>query len=278
MARWARDHALFNSYGPTETTVDATLWRCDPASPEVAIGTPVVNTRVYVLDEFLAPVPPGVLGELYVSGAGLARGYAWRPGLTASRFVACPFEVGVRMYRTGDTVRWNRDGQLLFAGRTDDQVKLRGFRIEPGEVEAVLVAHPEIAQAAVILREDSPGDKRLVAYVVPAADESGSRDLGAVDPAVLQAALRELAARSLPAYMVPAAVVVLAALPLTVNRKLDRRALPIPEYSATAGAERWRLSGRNCCVWPSPRFWDCPAWASTTTSSPSAGTRCWPCA
>jgi nonribosomal peptide synthetase DhbF len=217
------DCVIANFYGPTETTVYMNGWITDPAvgPGEPPIGLPMSNVRVYVLDEWLTLVPPGVAGELYVSGMCVARGYAGRPGQTASRFVACPFEPGERMYRTGDVVRWGRRAGLEFVGRVDDQVKVRGFRIELGEVEAALAAAPGVARAVAVVREDRPGDRRLIGYVVPAAG-------AALDPA----RVRDAAARVLPEYMVPSAVVVVDALALSPTGKLDRRALPAPQYHA----------------------------------------------
>ncbi|MFJ2766915.1 amino acid adenylation domain-containing protein [Streptomyces sp. NPDC087300] len=228
---------LRNNYGPSETHVvtshtlpaDVSAW---PSS--AAIGVPVRNIRAYVLDERLRPVGTGVTGELYIAGAGLARGYANRPSLTAERFIACPFESGQRMYRTGDLVRRGTDGQLHYVRRADQQVKVRGFRIEPGEIEAVLTEHPDVAQAVVTAHEGH----RLVGYVVPSA---------AGDPssvAELDVSLREFTRTRLPEFMVPAAYAILDAIPLTPNGKLDRAALPGPEFagSSALSASRAALS------------------------------------
>ncbi|MFE7459127.1 amino acid adenylation domain-containing protein [Streptomyces sp. NPDC057554] len=216
---------LHNLYGPTETHL-VTTFTLPPAlerwrSFTAPVGAPIANARMYVLDRRLRPVPPGVTGELYIAGDVLARGYWARPGLTAQRFVADPFDgTGRRMYRTGDLVKWTRDGLLAYAGRTDAQVKVRGYRIEPAEIESVLGRHDDVAQVAVAVREDATGGKRLAAYVVPAP---GARTDGA--------ALRAHAARVLPDFMVPSAVVMMGALPLTVSGKVHHSRLPAPDFS-----------------------------------------------
>jgi acyl carrier protein len=221
---------VINGYGPTENT---TFTCCHPMrhpmrlEHTVPIGRPIANTRVYILDEDLRPVPVGVPGELYAGGEGVARGYLKRPELTAWSFIPDPFSTtpGARLYRTGDLARARPDGSFEFLGRTDRQVKLRGFRVEPGEIEAVLRRHPAVREAVAVVREDAPGGARLVAYVVPASE-------AAMDAAELRA----WAAGRLPEYMVPSAWVALDALPLTATGKIDRRALPAPGRTADAAA------------------------------------------
>ncbi|CQD22142.1 syringomycin synthetase [Mycobacterium lentiflavum] len=215
--QWADGRVVINAYGPTEVTVYASMSAPLTAGSGAApIGGPVSTAALFVLDDWLRPVPIGVVGELYVAGDGVACGYLHRPGLTAARFVPCPFgERGARMYRTGDLVRWHPDGQLDYVGRADEQVKVRGYRIELGEIQTALASLDGVEQAAAITREDAPGAPRVVGYVT-----------GTVDPAALRNALAD----KLPAYMIPAAIVALETLPLTTNGKLDIRALPAPDY------------------------------------------------
>jgi amino acid adenylation domain-containing protein len=224
--RWSAGREMYNGYGPTEATVIATV--SEPLVPGHApeIGRPIVNTHVYVLDDFLQEVPVGIVGELYIGGLGVARGYLNRTQETSSRFVA-DFRgpEGERMYRTGDLARWDAAGNLYFAGRADEQVKIRGFRIELGEIESVLAAAPGVLAAVVLAREDRPGVKQIVAYLVP-QDAARGVDLDA---------LGARAAEMLPEYMVPHAYHVLERLPLTPNGKLDRTALPQPARPAAAG-------------------------------------------
>ena len=243
-----RDTELHNLYGPTEAAVDVTYWPCprEDTRLSVPIGYPIHNIQIYILDPDFQPVPVGVPGELFIGGVGLARGYAHRPALTAEKFVPNPYsaEPGARLYRTGDLVRHLPDGAIEFIGRIDHQVKIRGFRIELGEIEAVLATHPLVRETVVLVREDLPGDKRLVAYVVagqstadipdPAAQDTHAMSLVTQDAAFtpdqssMVLALRHFLKEKLPEYMVPAAFVLLEALPLTPNGKINRKALPAP--------------------------------------------------
>jgi amino acid adenylation domain-containing protein len=243
---------LNNLYGPTEAAVDVTAWRCTPGmkSVSVPIGRPIANTQMYVLDGERQPVPHGVIGELYIGGVQVGRGYLGRPALTAERFIANPFAAG-RLYKTGDLGRWLPDGTIEFLGRNDFQVKIRGFRVELGEIEARITEHANVREAVVLAREDSPGDKRLVAYLVSNAE---------LDVEALRAHLLG----SLPEYMVPAAYVRLTALPLTPNGKLDRKALPTPEGDAYA---------QRAYEAPVGETENQVAEADATISSSSAGTR-----
>lgn len=215
---------LHNLYGPTEASIDVTSWACQPDSTRttVPIGRPIANTQIYILDQLLQPVPIGVAGELYLGGVGVGRGYYQQPELTAKKFIADLFSQNThaRLYKTGDLARYLADGNIEYLGRLDHQVKLRGFRIELGEIEAVLSQHPTIQQSVIVLREDIPGDKQIVAYVVPHEVPLGSPEL------------REYLKAKLPEYMVPSAFVLLETLPLSANGKIDRKALPKPDRTS----------------------------------------------
>jgi amino acid adenylation domain-containing protein len=231
--RWARGRRLLNGYGPTETTVGATI--SEPFDGDgVPIGRPFTDTAVHLLDDSLRPVRPGEIGEIYVGGPGLARCYLGQPALTAQRFVASPFGSGRRLYRTGDLASVADDGQLVFRGRADDQVKIRGFRVEPGEAESVLGRHPQVRQAAVVVRDDEHLGKQLAAYVV--TDGCGPEEL------------RAYLERTLPDYLVPAAIVDVPAIPLTPNGKVDREALPSPSRGATAGQRKMSAHEEYLCA------------------------------
>jgi acyl-coenzyme A synthetase/AMP-(fatty) acid ligase/acyl carrier protein len=239
------DAVVENLYGPTEASIDVSYWLCERpgGGTSVPIGAPVANTRLLVMDRCLNPVPIGVVGELYIGGVQLARGYGGRPALSAERFVADPFAAdGSRLYRTGDRVRWLPGGQLEFLGRSDQQVKVRGFRIEPGEIEALLAAHPGV-RTAVVTPFGEGADRKLVAYLVPAGPAEGIPPVGE---------LRDHLRRSLPEFMVPSVFTELAELPLTPNGKLNRTALPVPDgvrpelaggFVAPSGAVEESLAG-----------------------------------
>jgi len=243
------DCALFNEYGPTEGTVWSTVYNCQDWQQEISvpIGRPIGNTQIYILDRHLQPVPIGIKGELYIGGAGIARGYLHRPELTESKFIGDPFSdrPDARLYRTGDLARYREDGNIEFLGRIDDQVKIRGYRIELGEIEAILGQHQGVTQTAVMARSDADGDlRRLVAYIVP-SEESNVPSASA---------LRDFLKSKLPEYMVPVRFVSLSAMPLTPNGKIDRRALPAPEDvnpSSSSGFAAPRTPQEECLA----RIW-----------------------
>jgi amino acid adenylation domain-containing protein len=235
---------LWNMYGPTETTIWSSIYRVKSASATAPIGRPIANTTLYILDGQMQPVPVGVSGELYIGGDGVARGYFKRPELTQARFVSNPFDrrPDAKLYRTGDLARYLPDGNVQYLGRTDFQVKVRGFRIELGEIESVLAKHPAVRQTVVAAREDSPGDKRLVAYIVPESNER----LSLVD-------VRAYLKQTLPDYMLPTGLVAMDALPLTPNGKVDRKALPKPDLtkaaSGVAAPPRDELEAKLAMIW-----------------------------
>jgi amino acid adenylation domain-containing protein len=227
VAQWAVGRRFFNAYGPTESTVCATVTQCFEGMDVLPIGRPIDNTQVYILDRYLQSVPIGVPGELYIASVGLAKGYLNRPDLNNEKFIPNPFsnEPGERLYKTGDLTRYLPDGNIEFLGRIDNQVKIRGFRIELGEVEAAITQHPAVRETVVVAREDTPGNKRLVAYVVPKGEAVQETVLPTINE------LRSFLKTKLPDYMVPGAFVFLATMPLTPNGKIDHRTLPAPDSS-----------------------------------------------
>jgi hypothetical protein len=224
----SRVSRLWNFYGPTETTIWSTAYEVKNNSGSILVGRPLGNTQCYILDAQGQPVPVGIIGELYIAGDGLARGYLNRPELTAEKFVPNPFssKPAARMYRTGDLARYMSDGNIDYLGRTDHQVKIRGFRIELGEIETALKRHPGIQQAVVVVREDTPNNKRLVAYFVSLDGQPPDHN-----------ELRNLLRQHLPDYMVPSDYVCLTELPLTPNGKIDRKSLPPPEGARAEDSE-----------------------------------------
>jgi len=240
-----RGDSLWNMYGPTETTIWSSVYRVESKDSPVLIGAPIANTQMYILDRKLQVVPVGVVGELYIGGEGLARGYLNRPELTRERFIDNPFsrEPGSRLYKTGDLARYWPDGNIEVLGRQDQQVKIRGFRIELGEIDTILSQHPAVRQAVVVAREDVPGDKRLVGYLIPEGKEA---------PSVSE--LRQYLKEKLPEYMVPSAFVIMEKFPLTPNGKIDRKSLPSPtglrpELASAYVAPRTEMEGTITSVW-----------------------------
>lgn len=266
IALWSAGRRMINAYGPTETMVCATMSSPLAGAVQPPIGRPLRNRQVYVLDGHLRLVPPGVPGELYIAGAGLARGYLDRAALTSERFVANPFgPPGGRFYRTGDVVRWTADGELEYVGRSDGQVKIRGYRVELGEIEAVVGARADVEQVVVQARDSAHAGRRLVAYVVPSP---GSRFDGQ--------AVRDAVAAHLPDYMVPAAVMELSAIPLTGPGKIDHRALPEPVFPGASEGRTPRDEREETLSALFGEVLGLPRSASTTASSTSAGTPCSP--
>jgi non-ribosomal peptide synthetase component F len=228
--RWARGREFFNAYGPTEATIWSSASRCVKGNDKPSIGRPIFNTRIYLLDEDMKPVPVGVTGQLFISGIGLARGYLNLADTTAEKFIPDPFseEPGRRMYKSGDLARYEPDGNIMFVGRADDQVKIRGFRIETGEIEAALKEFNEVSDAAVVVRKSANGDQTLAAYVVPAPNHQPD-----------EGELRNFLKQRLPEYMLPAMFLTLEALPLMPSGKIDRKALPAPEDFAQSAADKY---------------------------------------